>query len=368
MKIKEVCERTGLTERTVRFYQQKGLLTPSTYEQNLKTYYDYSESDIQRLEEAAMLRRCGFSIEELLLIRDCDVEALPEICRKHLSALREENSRQQFQLQVMEQLEHKTFSSKQDFMDSVASAFRSQQITPPPIPAGDVMPDFSKFDTETPEEKQEGYLDYLITQRKQEKRQEKLRSLYFPTKRFNILRYPKWIFAAAAAMVAIFILSCIPRPVSREMEGILFTPNTDHCETIGISIEGKVTDRLFEDPMFEGFIRIDGVPYSQKDCIPIIFPDNFDFAGWLVYNEIKGGTPYMYSFGKMYTDKYFGKVFLDMRFYQESYNLLGDPSCDWGPVLCAPASSYEEALKIVESVDLSIPLEETPQYFHIPGK
>ena len=172
MKIKEVCERTGLTERTVRFYQQKGLLTPHTYEQNLKTYYDYSEKDIQRLEEVAMLRRCGFSIEELFLIRDGDVEALPEICRKHLSALREENSRQQFQLQVMEQLEYKTFSSKQDFMNSVASAFRSQQTTPPPIPAGDVMPDFSKFDTETPEEKQEGYLDYLITQRKQEKRQE----------------------------------------------------------------------------------------------------------------------------------------------------------------------------------------------------
>ena len=368
MKIKEVCERTGLTERTIRFYQQKGLLSPNTYEQNFKTYYDYSEKDIQLLNEAAMLRRCGFSIEELQQIQSCEVEALPEICKKHLSAIRKENQKQQFQLQVLEQLEYKTFSSKREFMDSVANAFQSQKSAPPPIPAGDVMPDFSKFDTETPEEKQEGYLDYLITQRKQEKRREKLRSLYFPTKRFNILRYPKWIFGAAVAMVAVFALSCIPRSVSREMEGILFTPKTDHCEAINISIEGKVTDRLFEDPMFEGFIRIDGVPYSQKDCIPIIFPDNFDFAGWLVYNEIKDGTPYMYSFGKMYTDKYFGKIFLDMRFYQESYDLLGDPSSDWGPVLCAPASTYEEAMKIVESIDLSIPLEETPQYFNIPGK
>jgi hypothetical protein len=56
-----------------------------------------------------------------------------------------------------------------------------------------------------------------------------------------------------------------------------------------------------------------------------------------------------------------------MRFHQEPH-ALGDPSVEWGPVLCAPASSYEEALKIAESVDLNVPLEETPQCFHIPEK
>ena len=32
MKIKEVCGRTGLTERTVRFYVEKGLAFPRTEE------------------------------------------------------------------------------------------------------------------------------------------------------------------------------------------------------------------------------------------------------------------------------------------------------------------------------------------------
>ena len=40
MKIKEVCRRTELTERTVRYWASEGLISPATYELNGRTYFD----------------------------------------------------------------------------------------------------------------------------------------------------------------------------------------------------------------------------------------------------------------------------------------------------------------------------------------
>ena len=54
MKIKEVCERTGLTRRAVRFYEEKGLISPEIREEN--EYRDYTETDVCRLQHVARLR------------------------------------------------------------------------------------------------------------------------------------------------------------------------------------------------------------------------------------------------------------------------------------------------------------------------
>ena len=54
MKIKEVCERTGLTRRAVRFYEEKGLVSPDIDAGN--EYRDYSEADVRRLRLVARLR------------------------------------------------------------------------------------------------------------------------------------------------------------------------------------------------------------------------------------------------------------------------------------------------------------------------
>ena len=51
MKIKEVCERTGLTERTVRFYMQKGLIAPKGEWRNGREYSEFSEPDVEMLQD-----------------------------------------------------------------------------------------------------------------------------------------------------------------------------------------------------------------------------------------------------------------------------------------------------------------------------
>lgn len=66
MKIKEVCNSTELSDRAVRFYISKGLVTPE-YDENYKgrKSFEFSEEDVKRLSDIAVLRRADFSIEEI---------------------------------------------------------------------------------------------------------------------------------------------------------------------------------------------------------------------------------------------------------------------------------------------------------------
>lgn len=57
MKIKEVSEKTGLTKKTIRYYEAEGLLNPEKQWQNGREYRNYSEQDIFQLEKIAALRR-----------------------------------------------------------------------------------------------------------------------------------------------------------------------------------------------------------------------------------------------------------------------------------------------------------------------
>ena len=65
MKIKEVCGATGLTERAIRFYVQEGLVSPRSQRRGGRTWLDFSETDLQRLRSVAILRKAGFTLEEI---------------------------------------------------------------------------------------------------------------------------------------------------------------------------------------------------------------------------------------------------------------------------------------------------------------
>lgn len=66
MKIKTVCERTGLTDRTIRYYIEEGLISPAFTENYLgRKSFDFTEEDISHLKDIAVLRSFDFSIEEI---------------------------------------------------------------------------------------------------------------------------------------------------------------------------------------------------------------------------------------------------------------------------------------------------------------
>lgn len=62
MKIKAVEELLGLSRANIRFYEDKGLLSPDRSENR---YREYSEADIERLKKIIILRKLGVSIEDI---------------------------------------------------------------------------------------------------------------------------------------------------------------------------------------------------------------------------------------------------------------------------------------------------------------
>ncbi len=55
MKMKQVCQLTGLTERTIRFYVEKELCAPETRWMDQRKYYDFSKENVEELRQAAEL-------------------------------------------------------------------------------------------------------------------------------------------------------------------------------------------------------------------------------------------------------------------------------------------------------------------------
>lgn len=63
MKISEVMKVTGLTKKAINYYEDSGLIKPSSNEEN--NYRDYSNSDVDKLKQIATLRRFGLPVSSI---------------------------------------------------------------------------------------------------------------------------------------------------------------------------------------------------------------------------------------------------------------------------------------------------------------
>ncbi|WP_216217210.1 MerR family transcriptional regulator [Amycolatopsis aidingensis] len=63
MQIGEVAERTGLSLRTIRYYEEVGLVTPSARSQG--GFRLYTEPDVARLLLARRMKPLGFQLDEM---------------------------------------------------------------------------------------------------------------------------------------------------------------------------------------------------------------------------------------------------------------------------------------------------------------
>jgi DNA-binding transcriptional MerR regulator len=71
MQIKNLSERTGVSAKTIRYYEAIGVLPPPRRLPN--GYRTYDESDVNRLKFVLGARRLGFSLDdirEILAMRD----------------------------------------------------------------------------------------------------------------------------------------------------------------------------------------------------------------------------------------------------------------------------------------------------------
>lgn len=63
LRIKEVCKKTGLTDKAIRVYINSGLLNPN-YTENYagRKNFDFSDEDVEVLKRISLLRRYNFSL------------------------------------------------------------------------------------------------------------------------------------------------------------------------------------------------------------------------------------------------------------------------------------------------------------------
>ncbi len=87
MKINEVEKKVGITKKSIRFYEQEGLLHPERNKEN--GYRDYSEEDVEILLKIKFLRKLSLPIEEIKMIQSKRL-TLEDVLKRHLITLERE--------------------------------------------------------------------------------------------------------------------------------------------------------------------------------------------------------------------------------------------------------------------------------------
>ena len=87
MKINEVEALVGITKKNIRFYEEKGLLSPSRNSEN--GYRDYGESEIAVLRQIKLMRKLGVPIEEIRRMQ-LGAQTVGDGMRRHLITLERE--------------------------------------------------------------------------------------------------------------------------------------------------------------------------------------------------------------------------------------------------------------------------------------
>lgn len=80
MTIKEAEKLTGLTAKSIRYYESKNLISVARNKEN--SYRDYTEADVERLKWIKMFRYLEFSIEEIEKLLTMDVDEIKDALRQ----------------------------------------------------------------------------------------------------------------------------------------------------------------------------------------------------------------------------------------------------------------------------------------------
>ena len=135
MKMKAVSEATGLTDRTIRYYIEETLISPMYTENYLgRKTFDFSESDIQQLNDIAVLRKFGFSIaeiKEMIHYPKCIIRIAKELQTRKQSSVHEEQSL----LATLSRLD-----TSHNYTVSELAAFLSAPVHEATLPAEDANP------------------------------------------------------------------------------------------------------------------------------------------------------------------------------------------------------------------------------------
>jgi DNA-binding transcriptional MerR regulator len=139
MKLKEVCTETGLSRKTIRLYEEKGLLVPQKEYRNGREYREYSQEDVTRLKRIALLRKAMFTMEEIHRMLE-DPEAIQEIFPQYRQWLRQQKQTLEELISAAEQVKIQEVENIEELAACMEAA---EQL---PLPQWDCQPHFRYLD------------------------------------------------------------------------------------------------------------------------------------------------------------------------------------------------------------------------------
>ena len=139
MKIKEVCESTGLSRKTIRLYEEKGLLVPQKERKNGRDYREYTREDVEILREIATLRRAWFTMDEIARMQQ-DPDAIEEIFPQYLQWLEQQKMTLESLLNAARAVDPAKVKSVSELSKQMKEADHM------PLPAADIQPKFQYLD------------------------------------------------------------------------------------------------------------------------------------------------------------------------------------------------------------------------------
>lgn len=102
MRINKVEELVGITKKNIRFYEEKGLLSPKRNAEN--GYREYSDEDVIILQKIKLLRQLSIPIEEILKLQKGYL-TLEDCMRRHIIFLEREEKNLKQKKSICSQLE-----------------------------------------------------------------------------------------------------------------------------------------------------------------------------------------------------------------------------------------------------------------------
>lgn len=257
MKIKEAASATGLTEKAIRFYESKGLISPVTSEYNGKLYRDYGEDDIRRLKIIGELRRAMFSVEQISALL-AHPEKCGEIFTAYRAELQEERDRMQKLIDAVDLINADTISSADALSEAIGGASLNLSL-----PERDInfSPHFARFDDGIhDDERRNAYQTFLRRQAKRDMRNDIFSYFCAVMKKIGRVALP------VLAVVILLNVLCFTLYVDKSYTGFeLSADDPSYSREVNVTLSGNLTCYLFRPDVFEGSVTITGWQTSFGD-------------------------------------------------------------------------------------------------------
>ncbi|WP_153730754.1 MerR family transcriptional regulator [Sporosarcina obsidiansis] len=138
MKIKEFAQKFGMTPDGIRYYEKKGLLSPTKSENG---YRQYNEQHEQVLQFIVVLKQLGFKLDEISLLLHMQEQPISTECNQMTTSFIEQkidevtlqmefySKAQQILLHVLQLMNENRYSENKEVIERLISTMYSTSCT-----------------------------------------------------------------------------------------------------------------------------------------------------------------------------------------------------------------------------------------------